>query len=178
MFQVVPTGIGGVEGGDPEGSMDDELRWMLGLARRTPNPLTFLVMESNVDPDGWRPWFEAVHEVNAAGGNLRPQVASRCFGLLLGHESRMNPFRYAPSYAALDDLPREARTRRLPRPTRPRRDPRRGAREQPELDHPRPHPRARSSPGSSRSVTTSTTSRPPTAASPPSPHARDATRGR
>jgi N-acyl-D-aspartate/D-glutamate deacylase len=105
VFQVVPTGIGGIEGGDPEGSMETELQWMLDLASRTRNVLTFLVMESNVDPDGWRPWFEAVHRVNAAGGNLRPQVADRCFGVLLGHQSRMNPFKYAPTYRRLAELP-------------------------------------------------------------------------
>jgi N-acyl-D-aspartate/D-glutamate deacylase len=104
VFQVVPTGIGGIEGGDPEGSMETELGWMLDLASRTRNALTFLVMESNVDPDGWRPWFEAVHRVNAAGGNLRPQVADRCFGVLLGHQSRMNPFRYTPTYARFAEL--------------------------------------------------------------------------
>lgn len=105
VLQLVPKGIGGVEGGDPEGSMDGEMEWMVELAGRTANPITFLVMESNLDPDSWRPWFETVHQVNAAGGNLRPQVASRCFGVLLGHQSRMNPFRYGPVYASLADLP-------------------------------------------------------------------------
>jgi N-acyl-D-aspartate/D-glutamate deacylase len=115
VFQVVPTGIGGLEGGDPEGAMDTELQWMLDLAATTRNALTFLVMESNVDPDSWRPWFEAVHRVNAAGGNLRPQVADRCFGVLLGHQSRMNPFKYSPVYETLADLPLTERVARLRR---------------------------------------------------------------
>jgi N-acyl-D-aspartate/D-glutamate deacylase len=115
VFQVVPTGIGGIEAGDPEGSMETELEWMIELASTTRNAVTFLVMESNVDPDGWRPWFEAVHRVNAAGGNLRPQVADRCFGVLLGHQSRMNPFKYSPVYAALADLPLPERVERLRR---------------------------------------------------------------
>jgi N-acyl-D-aspartate/D-glutamate deacylase len=115
VFQVVPTGIGGIEGGDPEGSMETELQWMLDLASRTRNALTFLVMESNVDPDGWRPWFEAVHCVNAAGANLRPQVADRCFGVLLGHQSRMNPFKYTPTYARFADLPFAERIAQLRR---------------------------------------------------------------
>jgi N-acyl-D-aspartate/D-glutamate deacylase len=115
VFQVVPTGIGGIEGGDPEGSMETELQWMLDLASRTRNALTFLVMESNVDPDGWRPWFEAVHRVNDAGGNLRPQVADRCFGVLLGHQSRMNPFKYTPTYTRLADRPFTERIAQLRR---------------------------------------------------------------
>jgi N-acyl-D-aspartate/D-glutamate deacylase len=115
VFQVVPTGIGGIEGGDPEGSMETELQWMLDLASRTRNALTFLVMESNVDPDGWRPWFDAVHRVNASGANLRPQVADRCFGVLLGHQSRMNPFKYSAVYETVADLPLGQRVERLRR---------------------------------------------------------------
>ena len=95
--------------------MEAELQWMIDLAAKTRNAVTFLVMESNVDPDGWRPWFEAVHRVNAAGGNLRPQVADRCFGVLLGHQSRMNPFKYAPTYASLAELPLPERIERLRR---------------------------------------------------------------
>ncbi|GMU77238.1 MAG: amidohydrolase [Acidimicrobiia bacterium] len=113
VFQVVPTGIGGVESGDPEGSMDAELEWMVDLATRSRNAFTFLVMQSNRDPDGWRPWFETVRGVNAAGANLRPQVADRCFGLLIGHQSRMNPFRYAPTFATVADLPLPERVARL-----------------------------------------------------------------
>ncbi len=59
VFQVVPAGIGGAEGIDPEGSMDHELDWMLRLARTAPVPFTFLVLQSRLDPDGWRRWFEA-----------------------------------------------------------------------------------------------------------------------
>jgi N-acyl-D-aspartate/D-glutamate deacylase len=53
--------------------------------------------------------------VNAAGGNLRPQVADRCFGVLLGHQSRMNPFKYSPAYATIADLPLAARVEQLRR---------------------------------------------------------------
>src|SRR5262249_19546413 len=42
VFELVPAGIGGIEGGDPLGSMDGELAWMIELSLRTPNPITFL----------------------------------------------------------------------------------------------------------------------------------------
>ncbi|HEY3831108.1 MAG TPA: amidohydrolase family protein [Acidimicrobiia bacterium] len=117
VFQAVPAGIGGVEGGDPEGAMDDELRWLLDLAARTHNPITFLVMESRLAPDAWRPWFEAARHANDAGANLRPQVGSRCFGALLGHQSRMNPLRYAPTYERLKALPFDEMVARLHEPS-------------------------------------------------------------
>jgi N-acyl-D-amino-acid deacylase len=115
VFQLVPAGIGGIEGGDPLGSMDTELEWMVRLGRTAPNPITFLVMESNTHPDLWRPWFDAVREANANGANLRPQVASRCFGVLMGHQSRMNPFRHSATYAELVPLtlPLDAKLARL-----------------------------------------------------------------
>jgi N-acyl-D-aspartate/D-glutamate deacylase len=105
VFQVVPAGIGGIEGGDPEGSMERELAWILRLASLASVPLTFLVMQSSFDPDGWRPWFEAVREANAGGARLRPQIGSRCFSALIGHQSRLNPFRYTDAYQRLADLP-------------------------------------------------------------------------
>ena len=145
VFQLVPAGIGGIEGGDPEGSMDGELQWMLDLAGRTSNPITFLVMESNIDPDSWRPWFAEAHRVNAEGGNLRPQVASRCFGVMVGHQSRDEP---VPLRAHLRTA-RGAAVRRADRaparPERPRHDPRGSTAEQPRIHHlgSRHRPRAR-----------------------------------
>jgi N-acyl-D-aspartate/D-glutamate deacylase len=116
VFQLVPAGIGGIEGGDPLGSMDTELEWMIRLGRSAPNPITFLVMESNTHPDLWRPWFAAVREANTLGANLRPQVASRCFGVLMGHQSRMNPFRYTETYPKLAPLPLDERMVKLREP--------------------------------------------------------------
>ena len=76
VFQVVPTGIGGIEGGDPKARWRPSSSGCSTSRPATRNALTFLVMESNVDPDSWRPWFEAVHRVNARGrANMRPQVA-------------------------------------------------------------------------------------------------------
>ena len=39
-------------------------------------------------------------EANARGAKLRPQVGNRCFGVLMGHQSRLNPFQYRPTYQA------------------------------------------------------------------------------
>jgi N-acyl-D-amino-acid deacylase len=112
VFQLVPSGIGGIDG-DPTGNMDAELEWMLDLGVETGVPITFLVMESGRDPDGWRPWLAAVHEANERGANLRPQVASRCFGVLMGLQSRMNPFQYSRAYQTVAHLPLAARVDRL-----------------------------------------------------------------
>ena len=61
-----------------------------------------------------RPLAAVVHRGRRGecrGAALHPQVASRCFGVLMGHQSRVNPFQYFGSYRPLMDLPFDARDR-------------------------------------------------------------------
>jgi N-acyl-D-aspartate/D-glutamate deacylase len=115
VFQVVPAGVGGVITGDAEDAMDAELDWLLRQGQATTRPITFLVMERN-DADHWRPWFDAARAANERGAQLRPQVANRCFGVLMGHQSKLNPFQYRPTYRPLADLPLPERVARLRNP--------------------------------------------------------------
>jgi N-acyl-D-amino-acid deacylase len=98
VLQVVPAGVGGEIGGDQRHSIDAEVEWISRLGGQFRIPLTFLAMVNDQDPHDWQRWFGAVRAVNAVGGNVRPQVASRAFGMLMGHQSRMNPFRHRRSY--------------------------------------------------------------------------------
>ena len=113
VLQLVPAGIGGEISLDAPGAMETELEWMLRCGEASQRPITFLVMQRGDDPDRWREWFARVHDANARGAQLRPQVANRCFGVLMGHQSRLNPFAYRPSFRALADLPFAARIARL-----------------------------------------------------------------
>ena len=115
VFQIVPAGIGGKDS-DPTGDMDAELAWMIDLGVETGVPITFLVMQDGRDPDGWQPWITAVHDANRRGANIRPQVASRCFGALLGLQSRLNPFQYSAAYSTVAQLPLSERVRRMRNP--------------------------------------------------------------
>jgi N-acyl-D-aspartate/D-glutamate deacylase len=116
VLQVVPAGVGGEMGGDQRHSIDAEIDWITRLGRTYPIPLTFLAMVNEQDPHDWQRWFSAVRDANAEGARIRPQVASRAFGMLMGHQSRMNPFRHRPSYRALMDLPFDEMIRRLHHP--------------------------------------------------------------
>jgi N-acyl-D-amino-acid deacylase len=113
VLQVVPAGVGGAIGGDQRHSIDAEIEWITRLGREHRIPLTFLAMVNEQDPHDWRTWFASVHEANAGGAAIRPQVACRAFGMLMGHQSRMNPFRHRPSYRSLVDLPLAQRVQRL-----------------------------------------------------------------
>ncbi|MEB4208659.1 N-acyl-D-amino-acid deacylase family protein [Mycobacterium sp. 94-17] len=105
VFEVVPAGVGGVEGLDPEGALDGELEWIVRLGQSAPVPLTFLIMQPTFQPDSWRPHLKATHEANANGANIRPQIGSRCFSALVGHQSRLNPFKYTEAYQRISHLP-------------------------------------------------------------------------
>jgi N-acyl-D-amino-acid deacylase len=113
VLQVVPAGVGGEMGGDHRHSIDAEIEWITRLGTQYRIPMTFLAMVNEQDPHDWRRWFDDVHRANAAGANVRPQVASRAFGMLMGHQSRMNPFRHRPTYRSLMDLPFAERIARL-----------------------------------------------------------------
>ena len=113
VFQVVPAGVGGEITGDVAGAMEQELDWLVRQGEASGRPITFLVMEQP-ELDHWRPWFDAARAANARGANLRPQVGSRCFGVLMGHQSKLNPFQYRPTYRdQLAHLPLPERVRRM-----------------------------------------------------------------
>jgi N-acyl-D-aspartate/D-glutamate deacylase len=113
VFELAPAGTGGEAAGDAPDAYETEIDWIVRLAEATGVPITFLVMQSHVAPDTWRHQIEAARRARAVGTPVYPQVASRCFGMLVGHQSRANPFRTRPTYGALADLPLPARVERL-----------------------------------------------------------------
>jgi N-acyl-D-amino-acid deacylase len=116
VFEVVPAGVGGEVTGDAEGAMEAELDWLVRLGETSHRPITFLAME-RAEVGGWRPWFEAARQANERGANLRPQVGNRCFGVLLGLQSKLNPFQYRATYRdELAHLPLPERVRRMQDP--------------------------------------------------------------
>jgi N-acyl-D-aspartate/D-glutamate deacylase len=113
VFEVVPAGVGGEITGDAAGAMEQELEWIVRQGEATDRPITFLVME-RPEVDHWRPWFDAARRANARGARLRPQVGNRCFGVLMGHQSKLNPFKYRPTYRdELAHLPLPERVQRM-----------------------------------------------------------------
>ena len=113
VFEVAEAGVGGNAGGDTSGSAVRELGWMTTLARAIRRPVTFLVLQNDAAPDEWRELLRLADEAAGQGVELVPQIAARPFGILLGHQSRVNPFSVRPSYAELAKLPLAERARRL-----------------------------------------------------------------
>lgn len=135
VFEVAQAGVGGRMAGDAAGAAESEVAWMARLSRAIGRPVSFLVMQTADEPDAWRGLLALTDEAAGQGANLVPQVASRPFGMLAGHQSRVNPFADRPTYRTLASLALSERVVRLRDPEvrdrilaeRPVADPKSGA---------------------------------------------------
>ena len=100
VFELAPAGVMGEDLAAPEREMD----WMVRLAEETGHPLTFALIQHDLEPDQWRKMLDLVGEVHDRGIPIRPQVAGRPLGLLLGLQT-FHALRDRPSYKAIEDLP-------------------------------------------------------------------------
>ncbi len=111
VVQLVTAGSAGGVPTDPDvGAREFDL--IRRVAEQTRRPVTFLVLQSTGD-DQWRDEFTRARDASARGAQIHPQVGDRCFGVLMGHQSRLNPFRTHPTYAAIASLPLAARVQQL-----------------------------------------------------------------
>ena len=100
---------------------DAEFAWMTRLSKETGRPIWFLLTDRPTDPERWRRLMRCVHRARAAGAQVTAQVAGRPVGVILGHNTSMNPFTFRPAYRALDRLPAGERWARLRDPEMRRR---------------------------------------------------------
>ncbi len=70
------------------------------IALRTGLPVTFAMLQNERNPDSWREALKRVDATNAAGGNMRPQIAARPFGMMIGWANN-NPFTKRPTVVDL-----------------------------------------------------------------------------
>lgn len=114
MLSKVPHGVFQVSGDYiPEA---EELGWMKQLSRETGSPVLYSVVQSAGDPDQWRRLLRASEDASLEGAVLRPQIAPRPAGLLLGFESSVHPFILHEGYQPLAGISLEARTQALASP--------------------------------------------------------------
>jgi N-acyl-D-aspartate/D-glutamate deacylase len=108
----VPNGgIGGFGG-----SLGEQYAMMRRIAEQTQRPMIFQVNQTHARPDGWRRRLVDVERMVDAGLRAYPQVHGRGFCLLFGFDTTFHPFRYAPSWAPLAELPFDERMSRLQDP--------------------------------------------------------------
>jgi N-acyl-D-aspartate/D-glutamate deacylase len=95
---------------------ENELDWMLRLSKETQRPITFALLQNDMDPTQWRRLLDATDRAAAEGARLTPQVAARPTGLLMGLDSKAHPFNSHKTYLALLNLPLAERVRRMKEP--------------------------------------------------------------
>jgi N-acyl-D-aspartate/D-glutamate deacylase len=98
-----------------------ELDVIEAFARASGRPLSFTVQQAYHSPDRWRHLFARVAEWREHGLDVKPQVATRPIGVLLGLEATANPFLFTASYQELAELPLAERVAALRDPERTRR---------------------------------------------------------
>ncbi|MSZ95916.1 MAG: amidohydrolase family protein [Actinobacteria bacterium] len=83
LFEIAPEVL--PDGGDqPTMGMREELQWMGDLATRTNLKVTYLLLQYMTTPDAWREALDFSSDIMKKGGYLRPQVAARPFGMMVG----------------------------------------------------------------------------------------------
>jgi len=92
---------------------DGELAWMGRVSASTGRPITFALLQNDIDRDQWRRLLEASERANASGARLVPQVSARPTGVLVGLESKAHPFIDRESYRAIAHLPLAERVARM-----------------------------------------------------------------
>jgi N-acyl-D-aspartate/D-glutamate deacylase len=99
VFELAPAGVMGEDLAASEKEMD----WMRRLSRETGRPVTFALLQHDFDPDQWKKMLDLANDAYEEGVPIRPQVAGRPLGLLLGLQT-FHPLRHRPSYQPLDEL--------------------------------------------------------------------------
>jgi N-acyl-D-aspartate/D-glutamate deacylase len=98
-----------------------EMDLIEAFARTSGRPLSFTVQQAYHSPERWRDLFSRVEKMRANGLDVKPQVATRPIGVLLGLEATANPFLFTQAYQEVAALPLAERVAGLQDPDRRRR---------------------------------------------------------
>ncbi len=112
VFELAPAGAAGEDIAAPE----KEMAWMRRLSAATGRPVSFALIQHDMDPKQYRRMLDLCEEAVAEGANVVPQVAGRPTGMLMGWQCTAHPFVENPTYLEIADLPFEQRLQRLKDP--------------------------------------------------------------
>jgi N-acyl-D-amino-acid deacylase len=99
--------------GPAEPRVESELTWMRAVARASGRPVTFNLSQTNAQGEHYRLAMQLAAASNAEDGTrIRPQTTSKCVGVVFALASS-TPFSRYPAWAALADLPLDAKVAAL-----------------------------------------------------------------
>jgi len=102
VFEVAPAGLAGEDLVAPEKEID----WICRISETIGRPVTWLMLQNDVQPDEWKRLMSLSVEAQERGHKVVPQVAGRPFGVLIGL-SGIHRFKQCPSFAPLLEKPVE-----------------------------------------------------------------------
>lgn len=106
VFQLIPNSQYGC---DPA----DEMALFRRIVETSGRPLSFSLLEKKYRPDLPAVMLDMVAEANRDGYAIRAQVFPRPIGMLFGLELSFHPFRFHPSFKAIEHLPLADKVARL-----------------------------------------------------------------
>ncbi|MEI6418625.1 MAG: D-aminoacylase [Sphingomonadales bacterium] len=83
----------------------DEFGWMAELSRDTGLPVTFAMLQSIAKELPWEEQMAETAKANANGANIVAQIALRGNGVLMAWRGTVHPFKFRPSWQALEGKP-------------------------------------------------------------------------
>jgi N-acyl-D-aspartate/D-glutamate deacylase len=96
------------EGDDPE-MEEREFDWMRRLAIETGVPVTYLLLQTQAQPEKWRKFLSMTADAAAQGAPITAQVGCRPIGFLFGLQGTLHPFVGHPTYRTIQHLPLDER---------------------------------------------------------------------
>jgi N-acyl-D-aspartate/D-glutamate deacylase len=109
VFELVPYG----GAGEDRDGIAREFEWMTPVARDTRRPISLALIQSLAYPDTWRDALRLAEDAAERGAAVRPQVAVRAVGLLIGFGLSIHPLSLFPGAMELLPLDRDTAIARL-----------------------------------------------------------------
>ncbi len=109
VFELAPAGTAGEDLAAP----DKEMAWMRKLSAATGRPVSFALVQHDMEPEQYRRMLDLSLEASAEGARVVPQVAGRPTSVLMGWQTTVNPFVENHTYKEIVDLPWEEKLARL-----------------------------------------------------------------
>ena len=111
VFELAPAGVMGEDLAAP----GREMEWMIRLTEETGRPISFALIQHDLQPDQWKEMLDLVGGAHERGIPVRPQVAGRPLGLLIGLQT-FHALRDRPTYRSIGHLPLDELVARLREP--------------------------------------------------------------
>jgi N-acyl-D-aspartate/D-glutamate deacylase len=83
----------------------EEFAWMKDLSKKTGLPVSYALLQSPLDDEGWRDQLARTEAANAEGARVTAQIALRGTGIVMNWRTSVHPFTTRASWKAIAEKP-------------------------------------------------------------------------